>query len=119
MAKRGINQLEDIQLRRWIAKGDPVAKSDGGGLTFTLSKAGTASWVLRYMLSGRAKELTVGNYPDITLALARKFAREKRVDIDQGKDPATQKKLIKNRERTALHIRGLAADYIGESISRN
>ena len=63
MAKRGTNQLEDLQIKRWIAKGEPIAKSDGGGLTFTLSRAGTASWVLRYMRDAKARELTIGNYP--------------------------------------------------------
>ena len=71
MAKRGNNQLDDMQIRRWVADGRPIAKTDGGGLTFTLSKAGTAAWVLRYMRDGKAKELTIGNYPDITLAAAR------------------------------------------------
>jgi hypothetical protein len=41
----------------------PLARSDGGGLTFTLSKAGTAAWVLRYRTGGRARELTIGNFP--------------------------------------------------------
>jgi hypothetical protein len=47
----------------FIAAGEQVAKSDGDGLTFTLSGAGTASWVLRYRQpGGRRKELTIGNY---------------------------------------------------------
>ncbi|MBV5350602.1 DUF4102 domain-containing protein [bacterium] len=63
--------LDDITIRHWIAKGQAVAKSDGDGLTFTLSNAGTAAWVLRYRYGGRRKELTLGNYPDISLAAAR------------------------------------------------
>ncbi len=47
MAK-STNLLGDVQIKHWIAKGQPVAKSDGNGLTFTLSKAGAATWVLRY-----------------------------------------------------------------------
>jgi hypothetical protein len=63
--------LTDIQLRHWIAQRVPVAKSDGDGLTFTLSQAGTASWVLRYRnQGGRRRELTLGNYPDIGLSAA-------------------------------------------------
>ena len=61
MARRG-NLLDDIQIRRWIAKGEAVARSDGEGLTFTLSASGTAAWVLRYRVAGvRRKELTLGN----------------------------------------------------------
>ena len=39
------NKLNDLQLRRLIAAKEPVAISDGGGLTFTLSKGGTAVWM--------------------------------------------------------------------------
>ncbi len=64
--------LADIHIKNWIRAGEPVAKSDGGGLTFTLSKSGTAAWVLRYRMPGRRAEATIGNYPDISLAEARK-----------------------------------------------
>ncbi|HEU4376600.1 MAG TPA: Arm DNA-binding domain-containing protein, partial [Telluria sp.] len=55
-----LHLLTDIQLRQWKKLGEPVAKSDGDGLTFTLSKAGTASWTLRYYVNGKRKELTLG-----------------------------------------------------------
>jgi len=103
--------LDDIQIRHWVAKRDPVAKSDGDGLTFTLSSAGTAAWVLRYRYAGRRKELTLGNYPDLSLAAARKLAREHRVNIDQGGDPATAKQEAKTRARDAWLLRDLVDDY--------
>ena len=107
--------LEAIQLKHWLqavqsgkvpTQKDPVtnqivplplplAKSDGEGLTFTLSKSGTATWVLRYRYGGRSKELTIGNYPDIGLSDARKYAREKRAEIDSGNDPAFNKRKSK------------------------
>lgn len=106
------NLLDDVQIRHWIARGEPVAKSDGDGLTFTLSKAGTAAWVFRYRNAGtRRKEVTLGNYPDLTLAAARKLARERRVDIDKGRDPAADKKLERMRAQQAWTVRTLAEDY--------
>lgn len=106
------NLLDDIQIKHWIAKGEPVAKSDGEGLTFTLSKAGTATWVLRYRLGGgRRKELTIGNYPDMGLAAARKIARKHRVAIDHGEDPAMLKRVEKTRAQMAWSVRELAEDY--------
>lgn len=116
MAKRGINLLDDLQIKRWVAAGDPIAISDGGGLTFTLSKAGTASFILRYRRGGRPKELTLGNYPDLTLASARKVARVKRVDIDQGQDPAADKKRAKMRTVNAWTVNDLVADYLEKSL---
>ncbi|MGF6639201.1 hypothetical protein OKW38_005510 [Paraburkholderia sp. MM5496-R1] len=93
-----LHVLDDIQLRAWISRGEPVAKSDGDGLTFTLSKTGTASWILRYRLGGNTRrELTLGNYPDMSLAAARKLARQHRVKIDGGGDPAREKRIKKAR----------------------
>lgn len=54
-----MGKLTDVELRNWIKAGKPVAKSDGQGLTFTLSAKGTAAWTLRYFFGGK------GNYtPD-------------------------------------------------------
>lgn len=105
------NLLNDIQIKRWIAKGEHVAKSDGGGLTFTLSKGGTASWVLRYAIGGRRKELTLGNYPDLGLAAAREKARAHRVAVDDGRDPAAEKQEQKTRAMAAWTMRELVDDY--------
>lgn len=40
--------LSDLQLRHWTKEAQPLAKSDGGGLTFTVSANGCATWILRY-----------------------------------------------------------------------
>ena len=117
MARRG-NLLDDVQIRRWIAKGEAVARSDGEGLTFTFSASGTAAWVLRYRVAGvRRKELTLDNYPDLTLAAARKLARERRVDVDQGKDPAAEKKVDKMRTKMAWTVRQLIEDYKAKKLT--
>jgi integrase len=116
MAGRGTNLLSDMQIRRWVAAGEPVAKSDGGGLTFTLSKAGTATWVLRYMIARRPRELTLGNYPDLSLSAARKLAAEKRVDVDKGLDPASEKRKERLAKRNAWLVRMLVKDYIEKAL---
>lgn len=104
--------LSDLQLKRWIAKGEPVARTDGDGLTFTLSRSGTATWVLRYSLpGGRRRELTIGNYPDLTLAGARERARELRAKIDRGDDPAAEKQEQKARTVATWTFRELVVDY--------
>lgn len=104
--------LTNVQLRHWIQQGEAVAKSDGDGLTFTLSKAGTASWTLRYYVSGKRKELTLGNYPDISLSDARKLASAKRAAVDSGADPAKEKAATRKKEAAQVWtIKALAEDY--------
>lgn len=104
--------LNDLQLRRFMAAGKELAKSDGQGLTFTLSSAGTASWVLRYRLpGGRRKEVTLGNYPDVSLSAAREHARALRVQIDRGEDPSALKRESKTRDMQSWTMAELIADY--------
>ncbi len=90
-----MGNLTDVELRNWIKAGQPVAKADGGGLTFTLSAKGTSAWILRYRHAGRPRELTLGRYPDMSLAKAREVAAEKRVQIRQGIDVAEEKQAAK------------------------
>ena len=55
--------------------------SDGLGLYLFVKPTGAKSWVLRYMLNGRARAMGLGGYPDITLAAAREKAAAYRVII--------------------------------------
>ncbi|MBK6356044.1 MAG: DUF4102 domain-containing protein [Betaproteobacteria bacterium] len=88
--------LSDLQIRHWIKAGTPLAKTDGNGLTFTLSAAGAAGWILRYSHGGRRRELSIGRYPDISLADARGIATIKRAEIMQGGNPAADKQKAKS-----------------------
>ena len=57
-----MGRLSAIRVEQWMKAGKPLAgKSDGDGLTFTLSKSGTASWVLRYRFGGKQREVTIGS----------------------------------------------------------
>ena len=107
-----VDKLTDIQIRRWIKAGKPVAKADGGGLTFTLSTAGTASWILRFRHAGRPRELTLGRYPDKSLAEARDDARKARASIQNGIDVARQKQIEKTRRASQETFRELANNYM-------
>lgn len=111
-----MGKLTDVQIRNWIKAGDPTAKADGDGLTFTLSAKGTAAWVLRYRFGGKARELTLGRYPDITLAKARELAAESRVHIQQGRDVAREKQKATIERAAAKTLRELAADYMSKAF---
>ena len=107
-----MGKLTDVQIRNWIKAGNPIAKADGDGLTFTLSAKGTAAWVLRYRFGGKARELTIGRYPDISLAKARELASEERVSIQRGQDVAREKQKANNARAAAWSFRELAQDYM-------
>lgn len=111
-----MGKLTDVQIRKWIKDGNPTAKADGDGLTFTLSAKGTAAWVLRYRFGGKARELTIGRYPDISLSKARELAAEARVQIQQGRDVAREKQKATIQRAAAKTLRELAADYMSKAF---
>ena len=95
-------KLTDLQIRHWVKAGVPLAKADGGGLTFTLSAGGSAGWIVRYSFGGRRRELTIDRYPDIGLAEARGVATLKRAEVQQGRNPAAEKLQGQGRRRARL-----------------
>lgn len=113
MAKQ-IDKLSDPQIRRWIKARAPVAKADGGGLTFTLSVAGTAAWVLRYRFGGKPRELTLGQYPDVSLKMARQRASEARAQVQAGADVARERQREKIELAAARSFKQLAVDYMAK-----
>ncbi|WP_374510569.1 tyrosine-type recombinase/integrase [Niveibacterium sp.] len=115
-----MGNLKDVQIRNWVAAGQPVAKADGDGLTFTLSARGTAAWVLRYRVAGAKsqKEITLGRYPDLTLAGARKLAAEYRVRVQQGTDVAAEKRRAKNETARAWTVQRLADAYFDNAAGK-
>jgi hypothetical protein len=60
---------------------------DGGGLYLQVSAAGTKSWIYRFTLDGRAREMGLGPLNAISLAEARKRAAECRRMRHDGIDP--------------------------------
>jgi hypothetical protein len=83
MTKR--NQLSALTVGR-LAKKQGL-HNDGAGLCLRV-KDGGCSWILRYMIRGRAHQLGLGRYPDISLAMARELAAKARTaKAGPGRDP--------------------------------
>lgn len=108
-----MGKLIESQLKAWIRDGQAIAgKSDGAGLTFTLSDKGSAVWVLRYRISGRTREVRIGRYPDIGLQAARILARQARAQVDQGTDVAAERQRAKLIKAQGGTFRDLGEDYL-------
>lgn len=54
-----------------------------------VKESGTRSWVLRYQVKGRRRDMGLGPYPEVTLAAARHKALEARRLLVDGFDPLT------------------------------
>src|SRR4051794_409995 len=62
------------------------------GLMLVVKPNGSRSWLLRYQLSGRRRDMGLGPYPEITLARAREKALQARRLVKEGIDPLNQRR---------------------------
>lgn len=75
-----------------------IKRFDGNGLFLLIKSNGSKLWRMRFKLSGKHKEMALGQYPTIPLVDARKLAEEARVSLIQGINP-----LDARRERKRNH----------------
>ena len=80
---------------RKVDTATPGRHGDGRGLFLYVKPAGARSWVLRYQVQGRRRDLGLGAYPDVSLAMARDRAAEARRLIAEGGDPIAKKRQAK------------------------
>lgn len=73
----------------------PGRHGDGRGLFLYVKPSGARSWVLRYQVQGRRRDLGLGPFPDVSLAMARDRASEARRLIAEGEDPISKKQQAK------------------------
>ena len=65
----------------------PGKHGDGMGLTLVVTQNGARSWMLRYQLLGKRRDMGLGRYPDVSLAAAREVAAAARALAARGIDP--------------------------------
>jgi len=71
-----------------------------------ITPKGGRTWLLRVAVGGKRREIGLGGFPDVTLALARERAREAKDKIRRGIDPVEERKAAK-AALTAAKRRGL------------
>ena len=96
-----MGNLTDIQIRDWIKRGERFeGKGDGEGLYLRFREADAVpSWLFRYRFDGKARMMLLGSYKTLSLADARKTAKELRARVALGYDPAGEKQ---ERKREAV-----------------
>jgi integrase len=82
------------------------------GLNIQMTPAGVLSWVLRFRVNGRRVNHTIGRWPEMTVALAKKKALSLLGEISDGNDPAAKKKA----EREAATVAELARRFQKEHL---
>lgn len=86
---RTTTQLTDTAIRAEKGSGKERILSDGNGLQLRIMPNGTKSWRLLYKnpVTNKPARLSLGTYPNLTLANARKKTIEVKELVAQGIDP--------------------------------
>ncbi len=73
----------------------PGYYGDGAGLWLQVSPSGSKSWIFRFTLNTKQREMGLGAVHTVTLSEARTKAKECRVLLLDGKDPLDARKATK------------------------
>ena len=109
---RGLHKLTAVGVQR--AK-NPGYFGDGGGLWLQVSNTLTKSWVFRYTINGRAKEMGLGPLHTVSLAEAREKALMCRKERLEGIDPL-QARIERNAAAQAAAARDLTFDQAAQAL---
>lgn len=98
--------LTDAQIRKIKPLEKKKRYSDEKGLYLEVTPAGGKFWRLKYRFNGRESTLTIGSYPEISLAQARRSRDEARIQLYQNIDPNAVKnqRLQQINENTLFQI---------------
>lgn len=103
--------LTDIKVKSAKPTEKAYKLTDGGGMYLLVKPNGSKYWRLKYRFVGKEKMLSIGVYPDVSLADARQKRDEARKILAAGGDPSEVKKADKLAQK-------LSTENTFEAIAR-
>jgi len=112
MGKLNTKQIENLS--------EPGTYEDGDGLRLVVKTSGKKSWVLRFQLAGKRREMGLGGFPDVKLKDARSEAVIQRQLLQKKIDPLVEReatrlavaKAVLAEQAKAITFKSVALDYI-------
>jgi integrase len=106
--------LTDTAIRSAKPASKPRRLFDSGGMYLEIAPSGGKWWRFKYRFAGKEKRLSLGVYPDTSLALARAKRDEARALLAQGLDPGAERRA----KQTAQEAVAKAARNTFETVAR-
>lgn len=124
--------LTDTVIRKTKAPAKPTKLSDERGLYLLWAPTGGKWWRFKYRYAGKEKLLSLGTYPEVSLAKAREAREDARRQLAAGIDPSAARKQEKREKAEATtndfetvarewleNVKpGWAAIYHGDTVKR-
>jgi integrase len=107
--------LNDTKIRKTKPGPAPVRLSDGEGLYLLIQPQGGRWWRFDYRFQNIRKTLSLGTYPDVSLAVARAKRAELRAQVAAGLNPSDERKEAK-RDATEQRptFSAIAAEWLAK-----
>jgi integrase len=96
---RQVDRLSAILVK---SLSSPGYYADGNGLYLQISPSGSKSWLFRFRLAGKRREMGLGPLHTISLAIAREQAVECRRLLAAGSDPIVNRDATKTSQALSL-----------------
>ena len=93
--------LTETAIKKAKPADKPIKLSDGRGMYLLVNPIGSRLWRWKYRVLGKEKVLSLGAYPDVSLAQARDGVDKARKALAAGEDPMAKRKADKVANRTA------------------
>ncbi|MES2983729.1 MAG: tyrosine-type recombinase/integrase [Pseudomonadota bacterium] len=90
--------LTELAVKNLKPKDKLYRIADGEGLTLEVSPSGSKLWRLRYRHKGKGQMISLGKYPAISLAEARRKRDEMKTQVNEGKHLTRERELHKLRK---------------------
>ncbi len=87
-------------------------ENSGKGFMIRVFPSGQKSWGFIYQFEGKKKRMTFGNYPEMSLADARKIHSRALSTLTNGKDPAQVKRIQLLEARMSQTVNQLINEYL-------
>lgn len=110
MAKKAFTPVSIEAMKPDPEKRREVPDPALSGLYLVIQPSGAKGWALRYRFAGKPAKLTLGKWPVMGLAEARKAASGALEKVERGENPATEKKVAKKAQAAAAKALEAAGD---------
>ncbi|WP_233850434.1 tyrosine-type recombinase/integrase [Paraburkholderia sp. HD33-4] len=101
-AGKGIHKLAAVSVTKLK---EPGYYGDGGGLYLQVSPSLSKSWIFRFKLHGRSREMGLGSLNALSLSEAREKAADCRRQLLDGIDPIEARRSKKDQEQRDAALR--------------
>jgi integrase len=104
LTDKAIKAAIKTAIKTAIDDGIKKVLNDGGGLKLEVQPTGVGWWRLRYWYLSKENRLSLGTYPEVSLAIARQRRRDIVSQIAAGIDPSEQRQADKAAKKARREV---------------